>query len=71
MTQHNTWYLVHFIYMYVYRYGANITTVCESESPARALTGETLTVINDAMVKKVGMYRQYMHVTVYVIAYFL
>jgi L-gulonate 3-dehydrogenase len=40
---------------YCKRYGANITTVCESESPARALSGETLTVINDAMVKKVPL----------------
>ena len=45
--------------------------MCESESPARALSGETLTVINDAMLKKVGMYRQYIHMTVYVIACFL
>ena len=35
------------------RYGANITTVCESEAPVRNLSGETLTTINDAMTKKV------------------
>ena len=41
----------------MYRYGANITTVCESETPARALSGETLEVIKNAMEKKVRLHR--------------
>ena len=39
----------------VCRYGANITRVCESQTPARALNGESLTAVNDAMLRKVGL----------------
>ena len=38
----------------LYRYGANITAVCEGQTPARALAGDTLTTISDAMLRKVG-----------------
>ena len=38
---------------YCERYGANIKTVCETQSPARDLSGRTLSVVDDAMQRKV------------------
>lgn len=37
---------------YCQRYGANITTVCESQTPARQLAGPTLDTVNQAMVAR-------------------
>lgn len=36
-----------------HRYGTNITAVCENQSTARPLSGDTLATINDAMIRKV------------------
>jgi L-gulonate 3-dehydrogenase len=40
---------------YCKRYGANITEVCKSQTPPRALGGDTLATINDAMIKKIPL----------------
>ena len=40
---------------YCRRYGANITTVCESEAPPRALAGPTLETLSAALGSRIPL----------------